>query len=131
MAAIPIPLINLEAYVLYFFPKINSFLCHKEVLEFERLYSQFQQFNFELVGATPSPNEDIQEYIQEHNITHQIISDTDGFLHDYFEATGLSHRKTVVVFRNSIIDTIVNPLSGTYHATKALEIVKSFVNHSH
>jgi thioredoxin-dependent peroxiredoxin len=71
--------------VLYFYPKDNTPGCTTEAKEFSAYQSQFNQLGAEIIGISPDTEESHCKFIAKHDLTIQLLSDSE---HKIIEAYG-------------------------------------------
>ncbi|MDY7048332.1 MAG: thioredoxin-dependent thiol peroxidase [Microcystis panniformis WG22] len=75
--------------VLYFYPKDNTPGCTTEAIDFTALSPQFQQLNAVILGVSPDSEKSHCRFIEKHNLTIQLLSDTDHQLAEIYQVWGL------------------------------------------
>lgn len=75
--------------VLYFYPKDNTPGCSTEAIDFTALSPQFQQLNAVIIGVSPDSEKSHCRFIEKHNLTIQLLSDTDHQLAEIYQVWGL------------------------------------------
>ncbi|MBE9088802.1 thioredoxin-dependent thiol peroxidase [Microcystis aeruginosa LEGE 11464] len=75
--------------VLYFYPKDNTPGCSTEAINFTALSPQFQQLNAVIIGVSPDSEKSHCRFIEKHNLTIQLLSDTDHQLAEIYQVWGL------------------------------------------
>lgn len=75
--------------VLYFYPKDNTPGCSTEAIDFTALSPQFQQLNAVIVGVSPDSEKSHCRFIEKHNLTIQLLSDTEHQLAEIYQVWGL------------------------------------------
>ncbi|NCR38534.1 MAG: thioredoxin-dependent thiol peroxidase [Microcystis aeruginosa W13-11] len=75
--------------VLYFYPKDNTPGCTAEARDFTALSPQFQQLNAVILGVSPDSAKSHCRFIEKHNLTIQLLSDTEHQLAEIYQVWGL------------------------------------------
>ena len=75
--------------VLYFYPKDNTPGCTTEAVDFTALSPQFQQLNAVILGVSPDSEKSHCRFIEKHNLTIQLLSDTEHQLAEIYQVWGL------------------------------------------
>ncbi len=75
--------------VLYFYPKDNTPGCSTEAINFTALSPQFQQLNAVILGVSPDSAKSHCRFIEKHNLTIQLLSDTEHQLAEIYQVWGL------------------------------------------
>ncbi|MCZ8188682.1 MAG: thioredoxin-dependent thiol peroxidase [Microcystis sp. LE19-338.1B] len=75
--------------VLYFYPKDNTPGCSTEAIDFTALSPQFQQLNAVIWGVSPDSEKSHCRFIEKHNLTIQLLSDTEHQLAEIYQVWGL------------------------------------------
>lgn len=75
--------------VLYFYPKDNTPGCSTEAINFTALSPQFQQLNAVILGVSPDSEKSHCRFIEKHNLTIQLLSDTEHQLAEIYQVWGL------------------------------------------
>jgi peroxiredoxin Q/BCP len=75
--------------VLYFYPKDNTPGCSTEAIDFTALSPQFQQLNAVILGVRPDSEKSHCRFIEKHNLTIQLLSDTEHQLAEIYQVWGL------------------------------------------
>ena len=75
--------------VLYFYPKDNTPGCSTEAINFTALSPQFQQLNGVIIGVSPDSEKSHCRFIEKHNLTIQLLSDTEHQLAEIYQVWGL------------------------------------------
>ncbi|MFN9675783.1 MAG: peroxiredoxin, partial [Microcystis sp.] len=75
--------------VLYFYPKDNTPGCTAEAIDFTALSPQFQQLNAVILGVSPDSEKSHCRVIEKHNLTIQLLSDTEHQLAEIYQVWGL------------------------------------------
>ena len=75
--------------VLYFYPKDNTPGCTAEAIDFTALSPQFQQLNAIILGVSPDSEKSHCRFIEKHNLTIQLLSDTEHQLAEIYQVWGL------------------------------------------
>ncbi|TRU25470.1 MAG: thioredoxin-dependent thiol peroxidase [Microcystis aeruginosa Ma_MB_S_20031200_S102] len=75
--------------VLYFYPKDNTPGCTTEAIDFTALSPQFQQLNAVIWGVSPDSEKSHCRFIEKHNLTIQLLSDTEHQLAEIYQVWGL------------------------------------------
>ncbi|CCI07572.1 MULTISPECIES: thioredoxin-dependent thiol peroxidase [Microcystis] len=75
--------------VLYFYPKDNTPGCSTEAIDFTALSPQFQQLNAVIIGVSPDSAKSHCRFIEKHNLTIQLLSDTEHQLAEIYQVWGL------------------------------------------
>ncbi|MDB9416462.1 MAG: thioredoxin-dependent thiol peroxidase [Microcystis wesenbergii TW10] len=75
--------------VLYFYPKDNTPGCSTEAIDFTALSPQFQQLNAVILGVSPDSAKSHCRFIEKHNLTIQLLSDTEHQLAEIYQVWGL------------------------------------------
>lgn len=75
--------------VLYFYPKDNTPGCTTEAVDFTALSPQFQQLNAVILGVSPDSAKSHCRFIEKHNLTIQLLSDTEHQLAEIYQVWGL------------------------------------------
>lgn len=75
--------------VLYFYPKDNTPGCTTEAIDFTALSPQFQQLNAVIIGVSPDSEKSHCRFIEKHNLTIQLLSDTEHQLAEIYQVWGL------------------------------------------
>ena len=75
--------------VLYFYPKDNTPGCSTEASDFTALSPQFQQLNAVIIGVSPDSEKSHCRFIEKHNLTIQLLSDTEHQLAEIYQVWGL------------------------------------------
>lgn len=75
--------------VLYFYPKDNTPGCTAEAIDFTALSPQFQQLNAVILGVSPDSAKSHCRFIEKHNLTIQLLSDTEHQLAEIYQVWGL------------------------------------------
>lgn len=75
--------------VLYFYPKDNTPGCSTEAIDFTALSPQFQQLNAVIIGVSPDSEKSHCRFIEKHNLTIQLLSDTEHQLAEIYQVWGL------------------------------------------
>jgi peroxiredoxin Q/BCP len=76
--------------VLYFYPKDNTPGCtHRSDMNFTALSPQFQQLNAVILGVSPDSAKSHCRFIEKHNLTIQLLSDTEHQLAEIYQVWGL------------------------------------------
>ena len=75
--------------VLYFYPKDNTPGCSTEAIDFTALSPQFQQLNAVILGVSPDSEKSHCRFIEKHNLTIQLLSDTEHQLAEIYQVWGL------------------------------------------
>ncbi|GEA25864.1 putative peroxiredoxin bcp [Microcystis aeruginosa NIES-4325] len=75
--------------VLYFYPKDNTLGCTAEAIDFTALSPQFQQLNAVILGVSPDSAKSHCRFIEKHNLTIQLLSDTEHQLAEIYQVWGL------------------------------------------
>ncbi|KAB0241061.1 thioredoxin-dependent thiol peroxidase [Microcystis aeruginosa EAWAG127a] len=75
--------------LLYFYPKDNTPGCTTEAINFTALSPQFQQLNAVILGVSPDSAKSHCRFIEKHNLTIQLLSDTEHQLAEIYQVWGL------------------------------------------
>ena len=75
--------------LLYFYPKDNTPGCTTEAIDFTALSPQFQQLNAVIIGVSPDSEKSHCRFIEKHNLTIQLLSDTEHQLAEIYQVWGL------------------------------------------
>jgi len=75
--------------VLYFYPKDNTPGCTAEAIDFTALSPQFQQLKAVILGVSPDSEKSHCRFIEKHNLTIQLLSDTEHQLAEIYQVWGL------------------------------------------
>jgi thioredoxin-dependent peroxiredoxin len=75
--------------VLYFYPKDNTPGCTTEAIDFTGLTPQFQELNAAILGVSPDSEKSHCRFIEKHNLTIQLLSDTEHQLAEAYQVWGL------------------------------------------
>lgn len=75
--------VNLADYkgknvVLYFYPKDMSPGCTTEACDFRDNHESFGELDAVIVGVSPDPVEDHQEFIDKHDLPFELLADEDN-----------------------------------------------------
>lgn len=81
--------------VLYFYPKDNTPGCSTEAIDFTALSPQFQQLNAVILGVSPDSAKSHCRFIEKHNLTIQLLSDTEHQLAEIYQVWGLKKKKKI------------------------------------
>jgi peroxiredoxin Q/BCP len=76
--------------VLYFYPRDNTSGCTREALAFSQALEEFAQLNAVVIGVSGDSVESHGKFIQKHNLTVTLLSDTT---HELLERYGVWQRK--------------------------------------
>ncbi|MDO5652195.1 MAG: peroxiredoxin [Moraxella sp.] len=99
-----------KGLILYFYPKDNTQGCTLQAVEFSELIHTFDNKNYLIVGVSRDSIKSHQNFINKHNLTIALISDTDEGLCQYFDVikekmmygkTHLGVVRSTFVFDNS------------------------------
>ncbi len=63
--------------VLYFYPKDNTPGCTIEAVEFSKYADEFQKLGADIIGVSPDSAESHNKFIDEHDLSIQLLSDED------------------------------------------------------
>ena len=74
---------------IYFYPKDNTPGCSTEAINFTALSPQFQQLNAVIIGVSPDSEKSHCRFIEKHNLTIQLLSDTEHQLAEIYQVWGL------------------------------------------
>ncbi|WLT39779.1 thioredoxin-dependent thiol peroxidase [Synechocystis sp. B12] len=74
--------------VLYFYPKDNTPGCTTEAIDFSEKLPEFTDLNAVVVGVSPDSEKSHGKFIDKHNLTIQLLSDTDHQLAAAYGAWG-------------------------------------------
>lgn len=70
--------------VLYFYPKDNTSGCTQEAIDFSRFKKKFEKLNAVILGVSPDSIESHCKFIEKHNLSITLLSDTQhGALESY------------------------------------------------
>jgi peroxiredoxin Q/BCP len=75
--------------VLYFYPKDNTPGCTTEAIDFTGLTPQFQELSAAILGVSPDSEKSHCRFIEKHNLTIQLLSDTEHQLAEAYQVWGL------------------------------------------
>jgi peroxiredoxin Q/BCP len=75
--------------VLYFYPKDNTPGCTTEAIDFTGLTPQFQELSAVILGVSPDSEKSHCRFIEKHNLTIQLLSDTEHQLAEAYQVWGL------------------------------------------
>jgi peroxiredoxin Q/BCP len=64
-----------EPVVLFFFPKAGSASCTKELEAFNAALDSFAKLDVTVIGVSPDPSEQLEEFTREHRIEFPLLSD--------------------------------------------------------
>ena len=62
--------------VIYFYPKDNTPGCTRESCKFRDIYSEFKEFNCEVIGISADNNDSHKKFSKDFNLNFDLLSDT-------------------------------------------------------
>lgn len=77
-----------EKTLLYFYPKDNTLGCTLEAQDFTRLKSEFTKLGIHIVGVSKDSEASHEKFTTSCGLGIDLISDTDGSLHEKFAVIG-------------------------------------------
>ena len=115
--------------VLYFYPKDDTPGCTAEACKFRDDYEIFKDNGAEVVGISSDSKESHIEFIKNHNLPFQLLSDKNGKIRKKYavpKTFGLiAGRVTYIINSNGRIIHIFNSqFSPQKHIEKALAIIQ-------
>lgn len=75
--------------VLYFYPKDNTPGCTTEAIDFTGLVPQFRELNAVILGVSPDSEKSHCRFIEKHNLTIQLLSDSEHQVAEAYQVWGL------------------------------------------
>lgn len=105
--------------VVYFYPQDNTPGCTVEAGDFTKLVSEFQKLNTKIIGISPDSTESHCQFIDDHNLTIELLSDPDKKVIKEFGAWGK---------KNLYGKEYVGLIRSTFILDKNKEIIHSFKN---
>ncbi|AGM24943.1 peroxiredoxin [Spiroplasma chrysopicola] len=73
-----------KGYIIYFFPKANTSACTLETVEYNRLYDQFMQAGYSVIGVSRDVPKKQQQFKLSNNIKFPLVCDVDSQLCNTF-----------------------------------------------
>lgn len=115
-----------RALVLYFYPRDGTPICTKEACAFRDSYELFVEAGADVIGVSSDTRESHLAFVQKHNLSFPLISDSEGALRKAFEVPktlGLfPGRVTYVIDKEGIIRQIFSAqLAANEHVLQALK----------
>ena len=74
--------------LLYFYPKDNTPGCTLEAQDFTRLKGEFANLGIQIIGVSKDSEVSHEKFTSSCNLGIDLISDTDGRLHEEFAVIG-------------------------------------------
>lgn len=74
--------------LLYFYPKDNTPGCTLEAQDFTRLKKDFESLGIHIIGVSKDSDASHTKFRDSCSLGIDLISDTDGLLHDQFQVIG-------------------------------------------
>jgi peroxiredoxin Q/BCP len=75
--------------VIYFYPKDNTPGCTTEALEFSEYLEKFQGAGANIIGVSPDSEKSHGKFIEKHNLTLQLLSDSEQQMAENYGVWGL------------------------------------------
>jgi peroxiredoxin Q/BCP len=108
--------------IVYFYPKAGTPGCTTQACDFRDNMASFTAKNYVVIGISPDPGKDLQQFIDNENLPFLLLGDEDKSVH---EAYGTWDQKSLYgkIVTGVIRSTFVIDESGTI--TQALYNVKA------
>ncbi len=121
--------------VLFFYPRDNTPGCTIENQDFSRLYSEFIQLGYEVVGISRDTHKSHCNFTAKYNLTHQLLADPDenvcnlfGVMKDktmYGKPVRGIERSTFIFDKNHNLIKEWRKVKVDNHAAEVLEFVRN------
>lgn len=122
-----------QGLILYFYPKDNTAGCTLQATDFSALQDKFDQLGYKIIGVSRDDVKSHQRFIQQHNLSIDLISDPDEKLCRLFDVIkikqlyGKSHlgvvRSTFVFDNNKTLIHAYPNVKAKDHAQKLLDLL--------
>ena len=124
-------LIQNSILVLYFYPKDETTGCTAEACKFRDDYEIFKDNGAEVVGISSDSKESHIQFIKNHNLPFQLLSDINGKIRKKYsvpKTMGLiPSRVTYIISKEGIILHIFNSqFNPKKHIDEAIEVIKHY-----
>ncbi len=116
--------------ILYFYPKDNTAGCTAEACNLNDNYTDLTKKGFEVIGVSPDSATSHQKFIAKHNLSFNLIADTDKTIMEEYGVWGEKKmcgrtyfgviRTTFVIDENGIIVKIFNKVKTKDHTAQIL-----------
>ena len=123
--------------VLYFYPKDNTPGCTTEAKEFSNLLDEFEKLGAVVIGISPDSPKKHSNFIEKHNLTITLLSDTEKEVLKAYGAWGKKKmygkeyegviRSTFIINPEGEIVKEYKNVRAKGHATKVLEDLKNLI----
>lgn len=120
--------------VMFFYPKDYSPVCTAEACGFRDNYSEFKNYNCELIGISADSDTSHNGFAKKHNLQFPLISDKGNQLRKLFGVKSdifglLPGRETFLVDTEGTVRLIFNSqMNANSHIEKTLELLKKYFN---
>lgn len=111
-----------QPLVLYFYPADFTPGCTREACKFRDAFDDLRELDARVVGVSPDPPDKHREFIEEHELPFDLLSDVDGETAEAYGADGFfgTKRITFVLDAEGVIrERITSFLPGS-HIKQAL-----------
>ncbi len=122
---------NRNPVVIFFYPKAGTSGCTKQACGMRDEISKFKEKNIKVFGISTDPVEDIQKFVEDHNLNFSLLSDDSkrvtpryGVLRD----NGMAKRVTFIVNNKGIIHKIIPVTDIDSHAAEVYSIASQLVD---
>ena len=114
-----------SAVVIYFYPKANTSGCTKQACGIRDDYKVFEENNIVIFGISVDPKEDIQEFIDEHQLNFPLLSDETKEVskkYGVLNNIGMSSRITFIVDRDGKLAHIIRDVDVDNHSKEVFDL---------
>jgi peroxiredoxin Q/BCP len=108
--------------VIYFYPKDNTPGCTTEALEFSEYLEKFQAAGATIVGVSPDSEKSHCKFIEKHNLTIQLLSDSEHQMAENYGVWGLKKfmgKEYLGILRSTFL---VDPQGQIAHIWKNVKV---------
>jgi thioredoxin-dependent peroxiredoxin len=116
--------------VVYFFPAAGSPGCTKEAVDLQDNLATLEAAGYRVIGISPDRPEKLDDFIDAHQLTFDLLSDEDLVAHKAWGAFGEKNlygrlyrgmlRSTIVVDENGLVAHAMYNVKATGHAKMLL-----------
>jgi thioredoxin-dependent peroxiredoxin len=116
--------------VVYFFPAAGSPGCTKEAVDLQDNLATLEAAGYRVIGISPDRPEKLDDFIDAHQLTFDLLSDEDLVAHKAWGAFGEKNlygrlyrgmlRSTIVVDENGLVTHAMYNVKATGHAKMLL-----------
>ncbi len=115
-------------YVLYFYPRDETYFCTQEACGFQASLSAFNDLGVPVIGVSPDDVASHRRFAKHHGLTFRLLSDRGRSIIKAYGADGLlgrTTRVTYIVGPDGVIEAVRrHELSGKGHVEWAAERVQ-------